>query len=143
MNEEFYKLWDDFSQDKISKLNKLGNNWYTTEMTDEEKEIASLLALDLDMNNGGFLQFFCNWGFDAYNTAVEALKNTGSSDMLVTINKAYSLIEKYEDDERIAELWDLAKVLTDEEYKQLDKLDSLYWDQCLELPKRAYNFYSK
>lgn len=46
---------------------------------DRETQLAgALMKLELDMYNGGFIQFFCNWGYPAYLLAVDGLEQIGA-----------------------------------------------------------------
>lgn len=87
------------------------------------------------MYNGGFVQFFCNWGYDAYLLAVEGLEQIGAINTKELLSKAYSIIEKFEDDERLEELWDLPKYLTQSDDDELSKIDEEYWQDKEQIPR--------
>lgn len=44
------------------------------DMGETDSMVAALYWLELEMYNGGFLQFFCNWGYDAYLLAIKGLE---------------------------------------------------------------------
>ena len=92
--------------------------------------IGALMKLQLDMYNGGFIQFFCNWGYPAYLFALEGLDKINAAREKDILLRAYATIEKYSDDDRIQALWDIAAVLTDEESAILDRLDAEFCDEA-------------
>ena len=102
------EIWEQSFSQLGYKLDLVKPNY--KEMEHDDRMIASLYWLELEMYNGGFVQFFCNWGYDAYLLAV-----------------AYSIIEKFEDDERLEELWDLPEYLTQSDDDELSKIDEEYW----------------
>ena len=89
--------------------------------------IGALMKLELDMHNGGFVQFFCNWGHPAYLFALDGLEQIEAYATKNLLTEAFSIIDKYEDDERIKSLWDIPAVLSDEDDNQLSQLDEKYW----------------
>ena len=107
--------------------------------------IGVLMKLELDMHNGGFIQFFCNWGYPAYLLALEGLDKIEAAAEKNILLKAYSVIEKYADDDRIQELWDIPSILTDEDLALLDECDEAFYaaDGVMErMLKHAPNFES-
>ena len=52
--------WFDFTSAYVEKLNAAGGSDWSI-LTPEEQELAALWKLEMDMYNGGFVQFFCNW----------------------------------------------------------------------------------
>ena len=85
------------------------------------------MKLELDMHNGGFVQFFCNWGHPAYLFALDGLEQIEAYATKNLLTEAFSIIDKYEDDERIKSLWDIPAVLSNEDDNQLSQLDEKYW----------------
>lgn len=97
-------------------------------MEHTERMIAALYWLELEMYNGGFIQFFCNWGYDAYLLAVEGLEAIGASETRQLLLDAYAVIAKFEDDDRMEELWDLPKYLSQTDDEELTGIDEEYWE---------------
>lgn len=97
-------------------------------MEHTDSMIAALYWLELEMYNGGFVQFFCNWGYGAYLLAVEGLEVIGALETRQLLLKAYAVIEKFEDDDRMEELWDLPKYLSTVDEEELTKMDEEYWE---------------
>ena len=52
------KKWFDFTSQFVDKLSNNENDWNA--LSEHEQELAALWKLEMDMYNGGFLQFFCN-----------------------------------------------------------------------------------
>jgi hypothetical protein len=90
--------------------------------------VGVLMKLELDMNNGGFIQFFCNWGYSAYLLAVSGLEQIGASTAKKLLEEAFLIINKYENDKRIKTLLDLPVILSDEDVAKLDGIDERYWE---------------
>ena len=90
--------------------------------------IASLYWLELEMYNGGFIQFFCNWGYDAYLLAIEGLETIGATETKQLLTTAYSIIRRLEDDDRLESLWDIPRYLGESESSALSDIDREYWE---------------
>lgn len=70
--DDYGKLWDNYSIEFNSKLVNSNGDW--NKLDEDEQEIAALWKLFVDINNGGFIQFFCNWGFQCFCYAMRGLK---------------------------------------------------------------------
>lgn len=125
MMNDLEEIWEQSFSQLGYKLDLVKPNYQ--EMEHDDRVIASLYWLELEMYNGGFVQFFCNWGYDAYLLAVEGLEQIGAINTKELLLKAYSIIEKFEDDERLEELWDLPEYLTQSDDDELSKIDEEYW----------------
>ena len=90
--------------------------------------IGALYWLELEMYNGGFLQFFCNWGYDAYLLAIKGLGAINATDTKQLLMQAYSIIQRLENDSQLQELWDIFKYLTENEITKLNEIDEEYWE---------------
>lgn len=90
--------------------------------------VAALYWLELEMYNGGFLQFFCNWGYDAYLLAIKGLGAINATYTEQLLIQAYSIIQRLENDSQLQELWDIPKHLTENEITKLNKIDEEYWE---------------
>ena len=67
--------WDTFEEYSI-KFGEVRPDY--KKLKPEEAEIGALFNMELDMHNGGFLQFFCNWGYEAYIYALRGLESIGA-----------------------------------------------------------------
>ena len=114
-------------------------------LTSDELEVVRIWRLEADMYNGGFIQFFCNWGYDNYVATLQVLKKLKAEKSLAIITESEQLIAKAKDDPQVKEYWDIPKVLSnylnDAEMKRLDALDELYWDNPDDIQQLAYLVY--
>lgn len=137
---EIEKQWEELTQRYVSKLYKYDGDW--TQLNDEEQELSALWKLEADMYNGGFIQFFCNWGFHCYNFAIRCLEKIDAKEIYKIVTQQYAIIQRLDDDENLQELWDIPKLLKEQEIIELDKLDKKYWgneDDLLEKTLKTYN----
>lgn len=120
------KKWFDFTVQYVQKLNHHKEDW--TQLNEEEQELAALWRLEMDVHNGGFLQFFTNWGIDCYQNAIRCLEKIGAHTSLNIIVSSYNVIDKYKDDKRLKTYTDLYRILSEKEVEQIDRLDEQYWE---------------
>ncbi|WP_334071423.1 DMP19 family protein [Paenibacillus sp. A14] len=132
--------WYDFAGAFVDKKNASSLRWQV--LTSDEQEIAALWLLEADMYNGGFIQFFCNWGEEAYLYAVRALQAIGAVRALELVTSGYACIERLEQDDRLKQLWDIPKFLTTEEEARLDELDQRFWEDPDRIAETAYRYYA-
>ena len=98
------------------------------DMGETDSMVAALYWLELEMYNGGFLQFFCNWGYDAYLLAIKGLGAINATYTEQLLLQAYGIIQRLENDSQLQELWDIPKHLTENEITKLNKIDEEYWE---------------
>lgn len=98
------------------------------DMGETDSMVAALYWLELEMYNGGFLQFFCNWGYDAYLLAIKGLGAINATYTEQLLIQAYGIIQRLENDSQLQELWDIPKHLTENEITKLNKIDEEYWE---------------
>lgn len=134
------KKWFDFTSTYVTKLNETGGRDWTT-LNEEEQELAALWKLEMDMYNGGFIQFFCNWGYDCYTHAIRCLKKLKADQCLTIVTNQYSVLQRLEGDERLKSWGDIPKYLTEEELELLDALDQEYWDNTDNIQEKTFEVY--
>ncbi|QJB35520.1 DUF4375 domain-containing protein [Chitinophaga oryzae] len=117
------------------------------QLSEKEQEVVRIWRLEADMYNGGFLQYFCNWGPENFEKTQQILNRLGAGKSLAIITECEKMIAVLKDDDRIQELWDIPKYLDeylDEEQQQrLNELDEEYWENPDDLQLLAYNYYLK
>ncbi len=88
--------WYDITEDRHTRtfdhdgrLDSLANEW--------ERELAALWRLEADVNNGAYLQFLGNWGYESYLYASQALKKIGAHRMAEIIDQCQALVDEHID----------------------------------------------
>ena len=66
--ENLEQYWEQSFSPIGRKFTEIRPNYQ--DMGETDSMVAALYWLELEMYNGGFLQFFCNWGYDAYLLAI-------------------------------------------------------------------------
>ncbi len=139
--EDYGQLWDVYSIKFCEKLNNFNGDWKKLDM--DEQEIAALWKLCADINNGGFVQFFCNWGYECYFYAMRGIKRIGDTGLLTMLHNTYTnVFDKFREDDRLKAYWDIPEYLTEEDEEILEETDIAFWEEEGEkLYKMAYEFY--
>ena len=131
-----------------SEILKAASNKFTlaqeslSKLTPEEQEIVALAKLEMDLFNGGFIQFFCNWGFEAYKIALEALSHIGALTAKEYLVQCYAAIEKFKD-MNVNHLWDLPKMLNQKDETDLKEAESLLIKVFSEVADKGLLYYKK
>lgn len=140
------KEFQDYSFEVMDKLFDIKKGKIEN-LTQNEQEIVRIWRLEADMYNGGFMQFFCNWGAENFFETQKVLKKINANKDLEIITECELIISKCKDDERLVSWWDIPIILkeyvTQEEDKRLNELDELYWTDPDDIQKLAYDFYLK
>ena len=140
--EDYIDLWDKYSIQFCKTLEyTMSGDW--SKLDEDEQEIAALWKLLVDMYNGGFIQFFCNWGFAGYWYAMRGLQRIEAVSLLNLLHNTYqSVLDKFKDDPRLKAYWDIPVYMTDEDEKILKETDDLFYQKEGEIfAEKAYNFY--
>ena len=140
--EDYIDQWDDYSIEFCKKLEyACGGDW--KKLDDDEQEIAALWKLVVDMYNGGFEQFFCNWGYDCYWYAMRGIRRMGYTELLRLLHRTYTdVFDKFREDTRLKAYWDIPQYFTDKDIKTLDETDRAFYDGLGEtLCEKACGFY--
>lgn len=143
MEEKDYgTLWDDYSIRFCEKLEyDCGGDWKKLDC--DEQEIAALWKLVVDINNGGFEQFFCNWGYECYWYAMRGIQRIGDTKLLELLHNTYTdVFDKFREDERLTYYSDIHDYLTDKDFEILENTDiEFYEGEGDILCETAYKFY--
>lgn len=134
---DIHDIWFDYATAFVQQKN--ASDWNT--LATHEQEIAALWLLEADVYNGGFVQFFCNGGEEAYIHAVRALQAIRAVHALEIVQSGYACIEHLSEDNRLTQLWDIIKFLTEEEAERLDTLDKRFWEDYDHIAEIAYRYY--
>ena len=140
---DYGNLWDDYSIEFNSKLIDSGGDW--SRLDEDEQEIAALWKLYVDINNGGFIQFFCNWGFQCLCYDMRELKRIEDTSLYDLLDDTYcNVLDKFKNDTRLTAYWDIPEYLTDEDTERLDAADTQFYEtECEHFTKMAYEYYSQ
>lgn len=140
---DYGNLWDDYSIEFNSKLVDSGGDW--SRLDEDEQEIAALWKLYVDINNGGFIQFFCNWGFQCLCYAMRGLKRIEDTSLYDLLDDTCcNVLDKFKNDTRLTAYWDIPEYLTDEDMERLDAADTQFYEtECEHFTKMAYEYYSQ
>ena len=139
---DYVKLWDDYSI-QFNKTLEYDFNGDWNQLDQEEREIAGLWKLLVDGYNGGFEQFFCNWGHPGYWYAMCGLQKIEDWDLLDRLHNTYQQVfEKFKDDPRLKVYWDIPQYFTKEDEAMLEDTNQYFWDEAGEhFAKLAYEYY--
>lgn len=139
---DFVKIWDDYSGEFNKKL-IFQCKGDLRALDRDEQEIASLWRMVVDVYNGGFVQFFCNWGYDCYWCAMRGIQRMGLQELLQLFHNTYmDVFDKFREDKRLTHYWDIPEYFDDEDERILDETDDAFYDKYgAELCEKAYRFY--
>jgi hypothetical protein len=137
--QDINDIWYDYAVLFVEKKNESEQGWAS--LTSNEQDIVALWLLEVDIFNGGFIQFFCNWGEEVYRYALRALHIIDATQVVEIITSAYGCIKHLKEDERLTELWDIPKFLTKEQEQHLDALDQQFWNNEDQIAEKAYGYY--
>ncbi|NML37335.1 DMP19 family protein [Chitinophaga sp. G-6-1-13] len=117
------------------------------QLPEKEQEVVRIWRLEADMYNGGFLQYFCNWGYENFEKTQAILTKLGAVKSLAIITEYEKTIAVLKEEERIKELWDIPRYLdeylNEEQQQRLNELDELYWENPDDIQLLCYNYYLK
>ena len=138
---DLYELvWEDVCNHALGVLQ--AHNWDVQKIMSKIYEVVALWRLEADGYNGGFLQFFCNWGEDNCQTALKVLQTIGAQATYDVVMQQRTLIQRLEDSPEMIDLGDLPSLLTEEERDEIgNQLDHELWDAMEELPRLAIEYY--
>lgn len=127
--EELCKQANDEAKAKGFKLN---------ELPPRSQEIVALWRLEADGYNGGFMQFFCNWGEANCRIALSALQAIGADATYAIVARQREILERSKDHPELKSYDDIWNLLTEEEQQEIGgKLDREFWEAGDEIPKLA------
>ncbi|QSW90917.1 DUF4375 domain-containing protein [Flavobacterium endoglycinae] len=138
--------FEDYSFEVVDKLFKIYDGKIEA-MPENERDVVLIWRLEADMYNGGFVQYFCNWGFNNFEDTQKVLAKINAKQSLNIITECEQIISVLQDDDRIEALWDIPKYLpeylSEEQDARLEELDEMYWKNLDDILLIGYNYYLK
>lgn len=122
----FILCWERLQDEGMAALKAA--DWQLDALPLREQQLAALWRLEADVNNGGFLQFFCNWGEATCRTATAALADIGALQMHSLVQQMRAVLDRLDGSPKIQALMDLYKQLSPVELDTLETLDEAFWE---------------
>ena len=141
--EGMVSVWD-LDQDSLYNQAMgalLAAQWDITRISPVQRELVALWRMEADINNGGFMQFLCNWGVPNLEVALQALQKLGATQTHECLQQMFAVIARFEDSPDVTELDQLPALLTEAENDRLQELDEYFWDYPDRLPRLVVQHY--
>ncbi|WP_025131395.1 DUF4375 domain-containing protein [Pseudomonas sp. PH1b] len=133
-------IWEHLCEQAMGRLKAL--DWALDALCSRDQSIVALWRLEADGYNGGFLQFFCNWGEQTCQLALNALAAIGAHATHELVSRQRQLIAHLEDHPELEGLWDIPGLLSDEQHELISgELDEQLWSAMEELPALAADYF--
>ena len=129
-------LWEELCKQANDEAKAKG--FKLDELPLRSQEIVALWRLEADGYNGGFMQFFCNWGEANCSIALSALQAIGADATYAIVARQREILERSKDHPELKSYDDIWNLLTREEQQEIGgKLDREFWEAGDEIPKLA------
>ncbi|MEG0184469.1 MAG: DUF4375 domain-containing protein [Stenotrophomonas sp.] len=119
------QVWDDRYEAALARLKSAG--WQLDALSDEDQQLVALWRMEADINNGGFMQFLCNWGDPTCQLALQGLRAMGADQTHAALAGMRGLLDRFEDDPAVTELSDLYEAMTPAEQDALEQFEEAYY----------------
>ena len=133
--------WFEYAVKAVDKLSSHEGD--LSKLSTQEAEMAALWKLEVDVHNGGFIQFFCNWGIDCYRFAREALTRIEAEELLKIVEMQFAVVDAVYQREKgnLKSYWDIPTKMTQEEIEKMDGLDGEFWERPDDICRPALEIY--
>jgi hypothetical protein len=118
-------LWDARYEGAMQRLHAL--DWKLDALSAQDQQLVALWRMEADINNGGFMQFLCNWGDPTCQLALQGLRAIGAVQTHAALAGMRGLLDRLEDDPAVTELSDLYEAMTPEEQDALEQFEEAYY----------------
>jgi hypothetical protein len=115
--------------------------WKLDRLSPTDQELVALWRMEADINNGGFMQFLCNWGDETCQLALQALRKIGAVHMLDVLSRMRALIDRFEASPEVVQLNDVYGAMTEAEQEEMETLDHAFWDYPDPLSRLGLRWY--
>ncbi len=119
------QVWDDRYEAALARLQT--HAWKLDALSDKDQQLVALWRMEADINNGGFMQFLCNWGDPTCQLALRALQAMGATQTHAILAGMRGLLDRLEDDPAIKELTDLYGAMSEDEQQALEAFEDDYY----------------
>jgi len=143
-DEGMVNVWD-IEQDALynlalGRLHRAG--WDLDAVPQVERELVALWRMEADINNGGFMQFLCNWGEPSVLLAIDALGLIGAPRTQECVRGMYEVIRHYGETEEMVALNDLYGMMSEAEHDRMQALEEAFWDYPERLDRAVVLYYA-
>ncbi|MCI1836121.1 MAG: DUF4375 domain-containing protein [Achromobacter ruhlandii] len=132
-------LWDAHYEGALAALRAV--EWKLESLPQREQELVALWRMEADINNGGFMQFLCNWGDPTCQLALLALGKIGAARTRAILADMRGLVDRFEAAPEVIELNDIYGAMTEAEQARLHALDEAYFDYPDDLARLGLAYY--
>jgi hypothetical protein len=132
-------LWDAVYERALATLQAAG--WQLDSLSPRDQELVALWRMEADINNGGFMQFLCNWGDPTCQLALGALKKIGAARTHAILADMRGLIDRFEESPEVVQLNDIYGAMTEDEQARLQELDEAYFEYPDNLARLGLAYY--
>lgn len=127
------QVWEDRYDAAMARLKDAG--WTLEALSDEDQQLVALWRMEADINNGGFMQFLCNWGDPTCQLALRALEAIGAVQTHALLAGMRGLLDRLEHDPAIKELTDLYDAMSEDEQQALEAFEDAYFERPEDLAR--------
>jgi len=127
------QVWEDRYEAALARLKAAA--WTLDALSDEDQQLVALWRMEADINNGGFMQFLCNWGDPTCQLALRALQAMGAAKTHAILAGMRGLVDRLEDDPAVKQLTDLYGAMTEQEQEALHAFDEAYFERPEDLAR--------
>lgn len=132
-------LWDEVYERALATLQAA--EWQLDRLSPRDQELVALWRMEADINNGGFMQFLCNWGDPTCQLALGALKKIGAARTHAILADMRGLIDRFEESPEVVQLNDIYGAMTEDEQARLQELDEAYFEYPDNLARLGLAYY--
>ncbi|MBD9367721.1 DUF4375 domain-containing protein [Xanthomonas sp. XNM01] len=118
-------VWDARYDNALKRLQARG--WNLDALSPQDQQLVALWRMEADINNGGFMQFLCNWGDQTCQLALSALGAIGATRTHAALAGMRGLMDRFEDAPEITGLHDLHAALTTAEQQALGAFEDAWY----------------
>lgn len=133
--------WEKMTEQVLDNLSK--SKWDFEKLSETEKDIVVLWRLEADIYNGGFMQFFANWGELDYQRCLVVLQKIQATETCKIVFQMHQVINRFVNDPEVNSITDIYGLLSQDENMTLGALDEAYWKDPDNLTKKAMVYFGE